>query len=388
MKRLKISLQLATVLGLVLTLSTQTAAQEATAPQTVAPSRAAADAQTAKSLTDAARLVTEFEVNGLKVIVKRRAGSQTVAAGLFIRGGARNVTAENAGIEALMLDVATEASANFPLERMRAELARMGTGISYGINYDYSALTFGSTRANFDRSWEIFTDAALRPSFTPKDFERVKNRLIVSRSDDADTPDSHLQLLQAKAAYAGHPYLNDPRGTVESVSRIKLEDVRRYHQQLMQTSRLLIVAVGNIDPEQFRRRVEATFGKLPRGDYRASPLPELAFAAQTVEVTPRALPTNYVQGVFVAPSLASPDYYPMQVASSILQNRVFLEIRARRNLSTRRMLSSARRGRTSAASMSPRRTRTCRCGSCSRRLETSSLPESRRTTSPAWYSTT
>ena len=294
---------------------------------------ATADAQTAKALADSTRLVTEFDVNGLKVLVKRREGSQTVSAGLFIRGGARNVTAENAGIEALMLDTGTEASANFPLEKMRSELSRMGTGISYGINYDYSALTFGSTRANFERSWEIFTDAALRPSFTPEDFARVKNRLVISRNDDADTPDSYLQVLLAKAAYAGHPYLNDPRGTVESINRIKLEDVRRYHQQMMQTSRLLLVAVGDLDPEQFRKRVEATFGKLPRGDYRPQALPALSFAAQTVEVTSRPLPTNYVQGVFVAPAMTAPDIYPMRIASSILQNRVFVEVRVRRNLS-------------------------------------------------------
>ena len=33
-----------------------------------------------------AALVSEFEVNGLKVLLKRREGSLTVAAGLFIRG--------------------------------------------------------------------------------------------------------------------------------------------------------------------------------------------------------------------------------------------------------------------------------------------------------------
>ena len=31
--------------------------------------------------------VSEFDVNGLKVIVKRRPNTATVAAGLFIRGG-------------------------------------------------------------------------------------------------------------------------------------------------------------------------------------------------------------------------------------------------------------------------------------------------------------
>ncbi|HEV3470383.1 MAG TPA: pitrilysin family protein [Pyrinomonadaceae bacterium] len=298
-----------------------------------APAQTPAPARPGQDIPESARLVTEFEVNGLRVLFKRREGSATVVAGLFLRGGARNVTAENAGIEALMLDVATEASAGFPRERMRRELSRIGTTISYGINYDYSALTLGSTRQHFDRSWEIFTDAALRPSFAADDFARVKNRLVISRSDDEDTPDSYLQVLQSRVAYAGHPYLNDPRGTAATVSRFTVEDVRRYHQQMMQTSRLLLVVVGDLDPAEFRRKVESSFGKLPRGDYKPSPVPPLAFDESAVEVTARALPTNYVQGVFVAPPLTSPDFYPMQVASSILQNRVFIEIRARRNLS-------------------------------------------------------
>lgn len=297
------------------------------------PAAAAARPRPGQDISESARLVTEFEVNGLKVLVKRREGSATVVAGLFLRGGSRNLTPETAGVEALMLDVATEASASFPRERMRRELSRIGTTMSYGVNYDYSALTLGSTRQHFDRAWEIFSDAALRPSFAPEDFARIKNRLLVSLSDDEDTPESYLHLLQSRVVYAGHPYLNDPRGTVQSVTRLTVEDVRRYHQQMMQTSRLLLVVVGDIEPEHLRRKVEATLGRLPRGGYEPSPVPTLSFEAQTVEVTARELPTNYVQGVFVAPTLGSADYYPMQVATSILQNRVFVEVRARRNLS-------------------------------------------------------
>jgi zinc protease len=285
------------------------------------------------SLSDAAALVTEFDVNGLKVLAKRREGSQTVVAGLFIKGGSRNITAANAGIENVMLDAMSEASVSFPRERLRTELSRMGTTISSGVNYDYSALVMASTRANFDRSWEIFADVALRPSFIPEDVERVRNRIVLSIRDDADTPDSYLQVLQARVAYAGHPYINDPDGTAEAVSRMTAEDLRRYHKQVMETSRLLLVVVGDLDPQVLRQRIAASFGKLPRGDYRPAPLAELSFTSSTVDVTERDLPTNYVQGVFSAPSLAAPDIYPMRVAVSILQNRLFLEIRAKRNLS-------------------------------------------------------
>ncbi|HEX7313552.1 MAG TPA: pitrilysin family protein [Pyrinomonadaceae bacterium] len=300
--------------------------------QATAPAPAPTPAQS-REVADTLRLVTEFEVNGLKVLVKRREGSQSVVAGLFLRGGARNVTAENAGVEALMLDVATEASQKFPLAVMRRELARTGTGLSYGVNYDYSVLSLASTRRHFDRSWDIFVDSALHPSFRPEDFERVKSRTLVSLADNEDTPDSFLQELQSRVAYAGHPYLNHPRGTVASVTALTLDAVRKYHQQMLQTSRLLLVVVGDVEPQDIRRKVEASFGRLPKGDYKVEPLPQLSFAAPTVAITARPLPTNYVQGVYAGPPLTSNDIYPMRVASSILQSRVYTEVRVRRNLS-------------------------------------------------------
>jgi zinc protease len=292
-----------------------------------------ADAEQSNAERRAAALVTEFDVNGLKVLVKRRAGSQTVAAGLFLRGGSRNITAENAGIESLMLDVATEASTNFPRERMRSELSRMGTVLNASENYDYSVLSLTSTRANFDRSWEIFTDVALRPAFTKEDFALAQSRKVSGLRDDSDDPDTYLQRLQERVAYVGHPYLNRPQGTAESVARLTLEDVRKYHQQMMQTSRMLLVVVGDLDPQQVRASVAASFGKLPRGAYASEPVPQLTFAAPTVEVTQRGLPTNYIQGLFTAPALTADDIHAMQIASSILRDRVFEEVRVKRNLS-------------------------------------------------------
>jgi len=280
-----------------------------------------------------AALVSEFDVNGLKVLLKRREGSLTVAAGLFIRGGAANINAQNAGIETLMLSAATEATTNFPRERMRSELSRMGTVIGSSSNNDYSVLSLASTRMHFDRSWEIFTDVALRPSFTKEDVALVQQRLVVSLSDDTDNPDVYLQKLQERVAYAGHPYLNNTSGTPETVAKLTPEDLRAYHTKLMETSRLLLVIVGDLNPADVRGLVAASLGKLPRGNYKAESIPQLAFDRSSVEVTPRELPTNYIQGLFTAPSLTSPDIYAMRVASSLLRDRVFEEVRVKRNLS-------------------------------------------------------
>jgi predicted Zn-dependent peptidase len=280
-----------------------------------------------------AALVTEFEVNGLKVLVKKRTGSQTVAAGLFLRGGSRNLNEKNAGIEDLMLDVATESGTAFPRERLRAETSRMGTFITSSAGYDYSVLSLTSTRDNFDRSWEIFTDVALHPSFAPDDFNRQQSRMLISLRNDTDTPDSYIQELQNKMIYAGHPYANDPNGTAETIGKLTLEDVRRYHSQMMQTSRLLLVIVGDLDPAMVKARVAATFGKLPRGNYQPDSVQQLSFNTPTVEITQRNLPTNYIQGVFVAPPLTADDIYALRIASKILNQLIYEEVRVKLNLS-------------------------------------------------------
>ena len=278
-------------------------------------------------------LVTELDVNGLKILVKRRPNAPTVAAGLFIRGGARNITDKNAGIENLMLNVAAEGSVKFPRETLRRELSRTGTGIGASAINDYSAVSLASTRQNFDRSWEIFTDIILNPAFAPDDIARVQAQISTGLREQETNSDNYLQILQDRLIYVNHPYANDVTGKLDTIGNFTAKDLSDYHQKTMQTSKLLLVVVGDIDPKEVETRVAATLGKLPRGDYKETPYPALDFSKPTLDVTTRTIPTNYVQGVFNAPSLNSPDYYPMRVAVTILQSRIYNEVRTKRQLS-------------------------------------------------------
>ncbi len=280
-----------------------------------------------------ANLISDFEVNGLKVIVKRRPGAPTVSAGLFIRGGVRNLTAQTAGIESLMLSTATEASKKFPRDVLRKELARMASSLGAGSNEDYSVVSLTSTRPNFDRTWEIFTDAVMNPSLTPEDFELVRGKILTALRNASSSPDSALDVLQDKIVYANHPYSNDPNGTPETIGSFKLEDIRNYHKKVLQTSQLLLVVVGDVDAEALKKLVTDSFGKLPRGDYKEEPLPTISFDKPSLDITNKAIETNYVKGIFAAPSLTNPDYYAMRVAITLLQSKVIQEVRYKRQLS-------------------------------------------------------
>lgn len=277
--------------------------------------------------------VEEFEVNGLKVIVRDRPSAKTVAGGLFIRGGARNISGKNAGIENFALSVAIEGSKNFPKELLRRELAATGSNLGASSSNDYSVLNFAAMSANFEQTWRIFSDVVLNPTFAPADVDRVRDLIVTALRNREDDPDSFLEALQERVIYADHPYANDVNGTVDTVSQLKPDDLKAYHKELLETSRMLLVVVGNVNPEMVRATVLNSFGKLPKGDYQEKAYPNLDFASSTLDIASRPLPTNYIKGVFDAPSISESDYYPMRVAVTILRNRLFEEVRQNRQLS-------------------------------------------------------
>lgn len=277
--------------------------------------------------------VSEFDVNGMKVLVKKRAGTPTVAAGLFIRGGVRNLRPETAGLENFTLDVATEGSKLYPKEKLRRETSRMGTSIGSSSNYDYSVISIVSTKRNFAASWQMFTDIVLNPSFATESVDRVRENILTGLRSQEDTPEGALETLNEKTVFAGHPYSVDPNGTIETVTKFKAGDLSAYHRGLMETSRLLLVVVGDVEPADFQKQVAGAFSSLPRGNYKDIPPPPVAFDRPSVEIGTKPLQTDYVKGTFAAPAIGAPDYYAMRSAMALLQQRIFQEVRVKRNLS-------------------------------------------------------
>lgn len=300
---------------------------------TLAATAVMAQAGGAPRSADGASQVTEFEVNGLKVLVKRRPNAETVAAGLFVRGGVRNISEKTAGLENFMINASIEAGKKFSRDVVRRELARTGSTVGGSAGKDFSVFSLGVTRPNFDRMWEIFADVVINPVFAPADVERVREQIMTGLKESETNPDNFLDVLENRVVYAGHPYSFETDGSLETVSKFTLAQLRQHHKTVMQTSQLLLVIVGDLDPEAIREKVASTFGKLPRGEYKDTALPPIDFSKPTLEIVQRDLPTNYVKGVFDAPAPGSPDYYPIRVAISLLQAQFFREVRVKRQLS-------------------------------------------------------
>jgi zinc protease len=187
-------------------------------------------------------------------------------------------------------------------------------------------------RQHWNEAWDLFAEAVLHPTFPASEVELVRAQLVDGLKRIPDDPDTYLTYLADSSLYAGHAYAVRPGGTPASVGAITRDALERWHQQRFTKENLLLVVVGNVSRADLTRKIESTFGRLPASGGTAVRASRLAAVTPDVMVVKRELPTNYITGYFAAPPLSDPDYPALRVATDILSDRLFEEVRTKRNL--------------------------------------------------------
>jgi zinc protease len=277
--------------------------------------------------------VTTATVAGIHVLVQRMPGAAFAAGQLYIRGGTRNWTAANAGIEQLAFSVAASGGTR-SLEKtaFSRRLAALGASISAGTRNDFSSLEMKAPREAWDDAFALLADVFESPALPSSEIELTRTQMISQLHHEQEDPDGQLWTLERQQIFGGHPYANRPTGTLESVASIQGRELASYLDKLREKGRLVFVAVGDLEPAHVADQVRRAYGSLPHGSYVESPLPPLVFDAPHLVTKERKLPTNYCQSVFLVPHWSDPDWVTAQVAVHAYGWRLWQEVRTKRNL--------------------------------------------------------
>lgn len=275
----------------------------------------------------------DFVTNGVRVILRRNAANDVVAANLYLLGGVRQVTVENAGIEAFVLAASERGTRKFPKDRARLTAESLGSTFVIEPTEDWTMFGFRALRTTLDSTWALFADRIMSPTLASDDIELIRAQLLTEARGRRDSPDALVHYLADSLAFAGHPYGLSPAGTERSLGGLTSGTLRAYRDSQFVTSRMLLVVVGNVRRADVERLVRGALGTLPRGSYEWSSPAAPPVQGGALAVVQRSLPTNYLLGRFTGPSAAEwGDYQALRVAMAILSGRLFNEIRARHNL--------------------------------------------------------
>lgn len=273
-----------------------------------------------------------FDVDGIKVILRESDANNVVAANLYLLGGARQITASNAGIEPFLLEVSDRGTKKYPRAILRRKMSRLGSEINTGATDDWTMFGLHATTEVLDSTWAIFADRVMAPTLAPEDISLIKTQFILGIRQRRDDPDALAEYLADSMAFSGHPYGLSVTGTEESIAALDAKALRDYHATQIVKSRMLLVVVGDVDRAHLERLVRSTLANLPLGTYKWTSPPRLPEKKTAVVIEQRSLPTNYIVGYYSGPLASSDDYQALRVATSVLTGRMFSEIRTRQNL--------------------------------------------------------
>ena len=277
--------------------------------------------------------VTATRVGGLTVLHKPTPANEVVSAQLYFVGGASGLDEATTGLERLTLSVATEGGTDStPKDAFNARLDSVGASIGSFSDRDYSGIAMKTVVPYFDDVWELYTQSILEPALPKEDIELVRQRQLTQIAQIFDSPDSYVSYLATQALFEGHPYRHTQLGTEQTVSAFTREHLQAWHRGLLDPSKMVLVVVGNVPNADLIDKVKGSLGKLAPGEESAPQLDPVTPGEEHVVYAERDLPTNYVFGLFPGPAPGHQDYPAMVVAMDYLSDKLFEEVRTKRNL--------------------------------------------------------
>lgn len=273
-----------------------------------------------------------FNAGGIDVILRQNKASNVVAVNLYLLGGSRQITKENAGIEPLLLTVSERGTKNYPKEKLLKTMSMLGSQIVIGPNPDWTVVGIRTIGEVFDSTWMVFADRLMYPTLDAGDVSLLKTQFLSAVRQKDDDADGLVSSLADSIALVGHPYANSVTGTVASIGSLTPAALKAYHASQIVKSRMMLVVVGDVTKERIEKLIASTIANLPQGDYKWT-LPEaVPRLDRDAIIVDRKLPTNYILGYFSGPLATSEDYHALRIATTVLTGRMFSEIRGRQNL--------------------------------------------------------
>src|SRR5919205_379966 len=138
----------------------------------------------------------------------------------------------------------------------------------FGSQVDKEMTVFAGTTHvdNLEKYYSIIRDMLLDPGFREDDFKRLRDDAVtylttsLRQGNDEELGKEYLYNI----LYAGHPYGHNNTGTVSSLQKLTLDDVRNFYRANYTQANLVVGLAGGY-PADFAERVKSDFAKLPAG---------------------------------------------------------------------------------------------------------------------------
>ncbi|KEO87868.1 peptidase M16 [Erythrobacter sp. JL475] len=278
--------------------------------------------------------------NGIPVVAVQTGNVPIATISMLVPGGSKTDPREKAGIAQLAASLADKGINGMDAEAIAARFESLGASFGGGAGSDGTSFSLTAPVANLDAAGALASSIIKGAIYPDDEFERERGRAVDGLRVQMGEPGGLSSFVARVAMYGDAPYGSQPGGTTESLSAITRDDLLLHRQRYFHPSRMKIVVSGGISPDQAVATAEAMFGDWTT-DMSPGPVPAQAAGdeqpVRTIVIDMPDAGQAAVVAAVRAPSRQSEDYFPLELANSVLgggsSGRLFEEIRTKRSLS-------------------------------------------------------
>ncbi len=280
--------------------------------------------------------IRKFTINNSIDIIYDYDKSYNISAiTFFFDGGCLNYSPENAGIETFLLQAIQKGSIKYELNEYDRLIDRYGIHVNHVVNYDYSLIGYSSINKYFRESIDILVNAMKDPLLEEKTIDILKQKIIADLKQQKEQPDEIVWDELNEVFFNNHPYYASPKGKIETMDNITINDLRNHLNLLTKENRLVISIVSGIKPEEIIDYLSdelKTFNSPKKYNDFEVPLYEAYKGNRECTGGKDNLMTSYVAIKYTIPSILDNDYAGIRIGLSVLSRRVYEILRTKHGL--------------------------------------------------------
>jgi zinc protease len=277
--------------------------------------------------------------NGLTIVLEEDHKLPTIAFTMWIRPGQLADPSDLPGLASFTAGMLREGTAKRTSEQIASEVDSLGASLEASSRFgvSYTSVNASGLITDTAKILDLMSDVVLHPNFPASELAKYKQSEGASLEQRLANPGFLAQEGFRRVIYGDTP-MALASATKESIEKISVEDLKRFHQKHYVPENAILGVTGDFTASEMRATIEKYFGAWAG----AAEAPE-KFAAdaapQATKITlvdrPASVQT-FIIGGDRAIRRTDPEYYGLVVMNQVLgggpQARLFLDLREEHSL--------------------------------------------------------
>lgn len=235
-------------------------------------------------------------------------------------GGVRE-TDEQAGLASLTSRLVMRGTARHSHQEIAESVESIGASLSFASALEEAHAGAKCMARDISRLLEVLAECWREPSFPSEEVEKVRSETLTGIQQERDDTRTVAEQTFRRLLYpANHPYGRNRLGEEDTVRAINRQSIAEFHHTNFSPADLILVAVGDIEPQAVLEATEKVFAGWKKDESREPNIPALAVSNELRRRNVSMMHKSQADIALGFPALtrSNPAYYAADLACLIV----------------------------------------------------------------------